>query len=411
MGSYRWLFIPWLLSVLPPRSDPEKFINGLESVANIFYGAITLLVTIIISLTKKKREEKAEETHLRSVSLTELRERPGKQGGQVNWIDRGATRVGDLRAFGRIIITGHMKMGKTREAVELIQKAVKDDQVKEARIFEPGPTFRFFKPNKLQEALKSIDQKEPILLFLDDFPFHYYGESSRRLSDLLQALKVCTDVLVVATARLDQMTDEHRSWLVKQKIHELPLPSMGEDQIGRLLDAATGIFNLQVDDDARTTFIKESDGTPELTLLCLRRLQLLGKTHITGEIAAQIAHESLAEAWAAARRYIQERHPTAEYLLDALATFHAAGVSKYTHFVLEYARNLSQSKEPRQRFQRVRALKQALNYLINFDIVEREKQISAPDIAIERQLDLEFALERLREIFSPAPESISITVF
>lgn len=399
-AATRWLLIPWLLSVLPPQSDQAAFIESLKSVTDIFYGAITAIstvVTLFISLTKKEKEEKAVEFPIKPLSLTELRERPGKQGGRVNWIDRGATKVGDLRAHGRIVITGQMKLGKTREAIELIQKAVMDEQVKEGRIFEPSPTFRFFNRKKLQEMLRSVDQKEPILLFLDDLPFHYYGESLERLSDLLHALRVCTDVLLIATARLDQMTDEHRIWLAKQRVYEISLSPMDKDHIGRLLDAATGIFELQVDDEARTTFIAESDGTPELTLLCLRRLQMSGETHINGRIAAQVASESLLEAWAAAKRYIQERHPATKVLFDSLATFHAAGVSKDTHFVLQYASHLWKTRKKRQKIRRVSAYKQSLSYLVNFDIVEQEGFITVPDVIVEGQIGEEFGLEKLGE--------------
>ena len=41
---------------------------------------------------------------LESITLEELRQRL-QRGGQVNWIDRGATNVGDLRAHGLVVIT------------------------------------------------------------------------------------------------------------------------------------------------------------------------------------------------------------------------------------------------------------------------------------------------------------------
>ena len=60
---------------------------------------------------------------LRPITPQEMRQRLGR-GGKVAWIDRKATGVETLRAQRRLVITGRMELGKSREAAELVRRAV-----------------------------------------------------------------------------------------------------------------------------------------------------------------------------------------------------------------------------------------------------------------------------------------------
>ncbi|MGC1374624.1 MAG: tetratricopeptide repeat protein [Anaerolineales bacterium] len=397
-------WVPWLLLILPAPSNKADFIQSLDSLFNIASALVSLALVAIGFIWirgENQKKEKGDESPLRQITLDELRKRSGSQGSRINWIDRGATKPGDLRAHGRIVIAGRMKLGKTREAAELIRRVIDDDQIAEDRIFEPSPTFRYFSREKLLDALKGIDPHAPILLLLDDFPFHYTGESLERLSDLLLGLQICKSILIIATARLDQLTDEHYAWLKSQKCHEIRLPDLNVEQTARILDSAIGIFNLQVDDDARTIFIENRDGTPELTLIALRHLHLQEVDQVTAEIARHTASESLTEVWAGTRRDIEKRYPAAKYLLDALSAFHSVKVRPSIYLVLEYANYLWHGQEGWGNIRRMAALRKVLTYLsyfdffMYFDVFMQDAYIAVPDVVVDDQINANVAGEKL----------------
>jgi hypothetical protein len=50
---------------------------------------------------------------------------------------------------------GQRKIGKTREAIELIRKCISNDLLTEDNIFELSTTFRFYNSSELKEAIKA----------------------------------------------------------------------------------------------------------------------------------------------------------------------------------------------------------------------------------------------------------------
>ncbi len=349
-GIVLWLtrgwWLPAILAYLPlveKRSDLLQALDALVSMAMLLFNAV--LAYILWLSRSGKRDERAWEMEpLRPTTPQDIHERLGR-GGRVHWIDREATRLGDLRAHGRLIITGRMKLGKTREAAELISCAVAEDLVPPDRVYEPGPALRFLSQESLRTVLqRSLDPQMPVLIFVDDLPYHFHSTGLNRLAEALAAIRACKIAYVVATARTDQLTEAHRAWLEQYGFHTIELRDLSAEQIGRLVDAAASTFKLQVDNAARVKFVAGRDGTPELTIMGLRRLSAEGVIRVDQATARRVMRESLAEAWEETRRYIQDRVPAAGIILDALGTFHAAGVDAYTPLVLHYAAYLWQQR-------------------------------------------------------------------
>ena len=399
--SHQWWLphVPALLLFMKEQSD---VFQAIDSILNIVWklvlalGVIWGVIWLGLHWPRKQSDTARTEALLHPVTPEDIRNRMGR-GGQVEWINRDATDVSSLQAHGRVMITGRMKIGKTREAAELVDRVLALDLVPKDRVFEPGPAFRVLSRESLIETLRgTIAPQSPALLFVDDLPFHYFGSGLNQLSDALDVLGECKNSYVVATARDDQLTEAHRDWLEEEGFQVMNLGELDAEETGRFLDAASDTFDLQMDDAARKEFVDGGDGTPESTLIGLRLLAAEGVTRIDSEIAHRVARESLVEAWSAARRYIQERQPVAKHFLSALATFHSARVAAYTPLVLHYANRLW-LREDRWRWpwRRISTLRQALDYMAHFDITVKGDQIVYPDVALEGLVPPEDARQRL----------------
>ena len=333
---------------------------------------------------------------LRVITPEEIRARMGR-GGRVNWIGRGVTEVAHLRKHGRVAIAGRMKVGKTREAAELMRRAVVEDLVPEGQLFELAPAFRLLTEGALPTALRrTVTAETPVLFLLDDLPRHFFGQGLARLGEALAVLEECTVCYVVATARSDQLTQAHNTWLDEQGFRISELPELDDGQTGRLVDGATGTYELYVGDKARDELVTQGDGTPELTLASLRRLWAEGIRQVSKQEVQRVAERSLEEAWAEARRTIGEQVEGAGPLLESLATFYAAGVNTYTSLVLHYAARLGRPGDRWRRPSRAMGqLRQALAYMENFDVTAARGEVQCPDVAVEGMIEAEEAGERL----------------
>jgi hypothetical protein len=61
---------------------------------------------------------------------------------EITWRDRQIFAPGDLRSQPRLILVGQMKSGKTREAAELIRRAILEELLIPTRIYDITPNLR-----------------------------------------------------------------------------------------------------------------------------------------------------------------------------------------------------------------------------------------------------------------------------
>ncbi|MEJ2301112.1 MAG: hypothetical protein P8Y14_06305 [Anaerolineales bacterium] len=325
------------------------------------------------------------EDPLHQVAQEALRSQLGR-GGQVNWIDRSASSAADLKQKGQLVITGRMKVGKTREAIELIRRAVAEGLVPKERIFIPGWSFIFSNLESFERCLNSgANQEGSVLVFLDELPLLYGEDELERLGISLDFVSsLAKQVYVLATARSDQLRERHKSWLEQRGIEHLNLIDLDGEQAGRLIDSAAGVYDLQVEDAARKALIKGRDGTPELTLTGLRRYWLQGEKQVTGENVKDLAKENLIQSWSAARQLVEEKYPETGCLLRALADFHAVGILPDKDTVLDYANHIwKQTGEWGGSWRSLNKLEQALSFLDHLDVAIGEDRVHYPDVLVE----------------------------
>jgi tetratricopeptide (TPR) repeat protein len=333
---------------------------------------------------------------VRRVSLQELQERLGR-GGQVDWLDRGATQVADLRSRQRLAIVGRSQSGKTREALELMRRAVQQGLLAEDRILEPGPAFRLLSEEGLRAALRPCpDPPAAVLLFVDDLPARFYGRGLKQLDEALAALQECPLTYVLATARSEQLTADWQAWLGQQRFEVAELRDLNAEEAAALLDAAAARIEVALDGATRDALVAGQDGTSGWALGSLRRLRMEGGAKADGTAAHRIAQESMTATWAALRREIREEAPAVGPVLDSLATFYAAGVVAGTPLVLHYAARLWREGHGwRRLWPAMPALRRALAALAQLDVVACGGRVSCPEAAVEGVVAPEEAWERL----------------
>lgn len=126
---FRSLWQPWFFGTVLPRQQKLELIR---SVFDILLGAgiIPSLYKLYLFLfPPPPPPEKlfSLETILKPTSYDLiLKDYIDKSGKEIRWIDRGVVTPGDLPGNPRLVIIGRMKMGKTREAAELIRRALAD---------------------------------------------------------------------------------------------------------------------------------------------------------------------------------------------------------------------------------------------------------------------------------------------
>jgi hypothetical protein len=115
----------WLPGVLAGLTTNAELIQTIENLASIAGVLIPGLIALLALFGLIRRPAPAEPLSLlQAVTVEELRRGLGRDGS-ISWIPRGATHPDALMSRRRLVITGVAKAGKTREAIELIQAALK----------------------------------------------------------------------------------------------------------------------------------------------------------------------------------------------------------------------------------------------------------------------------------------------
>ena len=265
--AYSWLSVPeW-------KNEPGGIVALTVAAITGTLAIAIAIINVLNGLKKLKKREKAwEESPLRKTTAEKLKTALGR-GGYVSYINRNNTDDNLLFQHSKVVITGSMKAGKTREAIEVIERALRDDLVSSDQIYEPGQTLRALDQSGLKEALKwELDTGQRVLIFIDDLPKEIAIDDAEKWSSLFEACERCPEYYVVATARSDQLTNEQKKWLKQENFFELSLNPLSKEGVDKLVLAAGGVFGLQFSEEARKEFVKNSDGRPETTLIGIRRL-------------------------------------------------------------------------------------------------------------------------------------------
>jgi len=382
------------------RDEPA----GVIAVVVMALGGTLLIIKGVVDILEgwkklRKREKEWEEAPLWKTSPEKIRDGMGR-GGQVTYINRGVFDSNLLWENPRVVITGPMKIGKTREAAEIIERAINDDLVSEDQIYEPGQTLRALDAAGLAEALRwEFDTGKRALLFIDELPKEIRVGEEEKWSALLKAFERCPEHYIVATGRSDQLTITQRKWLEKEGIRVHELTGLDDEDVDKLVLSAGGVFGLLFSEDARKAFVEYSDGRPETTLIGLRRLAPEHRYREVGaEEAIEVARDSLEISWEKLVRYLEESYRGVKYWLDALAAFHETNVRRENTLIRTYAQVLWKKDKkwmlPRKRGQ---LLGEALEKLGVYEIKIQDGRIKYPEIVVEGRISSKDAKTELME--------------
>ncbi|MCW5864932.1 MAG: tetratricopeptide repeat protein [Anaerolineae bacterium] len=291
------------------------------------------------------------------------------------YVDRGALNR-QLMFPSRLVITGDPKVGKTREAVELIGRVLEPRHIPPARIFRPTTELRGTDTNAVTGQIrKDVGDHGPLLLFVDDLPRFFQMNELDRLAAALNELKNCGDLHVVATARDGQLTAGHRDWLSAHDFRAIPLSRWGADDVARLVDDGLYLVELPDDSEGRQALVDGNDGTPELTRLTLLALAGLGRSD--RQTVEETQRDTYLDMWRATREELSARQPAVRPLLWAAAVFYAARVTPYTTLVMALAARRTTGMRPARR------LREALRLLEGYGLGQEDGRLRMRDYVAE----------------------------
>jgi tetratricopeptide (TPR) repeat protein len=326
-------------------------------------------------------------------------------GGWVKYINRNSTKPSDLSAYSRIVIIAPRKMGKSREAAELISHAA-GDLFLPTRIFTPSSVqVKLLDRNAIQRQLKLEPQitasHAPILLYIDDLPNEFKGKDLASLTNLLDALGVfIINLYVVATARENYLSPDDLAWLAHNQFKMVHLPPLDAPQAGQLVDYYSAAEKIEIDEDARQVLINRSDGTPELILRSLRRMKDAGFSRFTRAEADKLTLASLDETTFADMKEFAGSHPAAPPLLDTLAEFYSASLDPQINLVMPFTiAGMHSSPRLRTSSQRLKALRRLVAELSGMYLSVDRDRILIKDTLVEHIVDQNHARRHLAEFF------------
>ena len=381
-GNWIVLLSPYL-SIINTHSE---LIQSIDAIVNISVVIINIVFVYLLWFRGRSNVDNTlTENPLTQYSIEQLLARLGQHGSKVPWIDRQAISISYLRRHNRIVISGHMNIGKTREAIEVIRLAIDNDLISPERIYQPSVGFRLLDLPSLRKSIEStMELQEPILLFMDDFPRYYFKGSLDLIDETINVLETCRDLYIVITARDEEITKEHSDWFQKQNFVNLRLGPLSKNQMTEFVNRASNALGVSIDRMAADIFVERSIGYPEFVLIGLRRVVAEKISKVTTELALEITHDSLVDSWLAAITYIQREKPAAIFILKSLDLFRVALVTPYPSMVLAYALHLWTDLENNKSiFIKNRQLKDALVFLRFFDFSVISGLILFPEIALD----------------------------
>ena len=409
------LYMLWFFVIKPIINIPEEtWKNSIVLNYLIPVIAIPLLGAMIQSMpqviwdiikeNKQKKEQKkvvvqTDRLLIKTTPEQLLVNKLGDEAAKINWIDRDVVTIDDIRSKRLLLLTGRMKIGKTREAVELIRKMVDNGLVPSTRVFDLSDCLREYpSPESARSEIdKKLDRGTPAVFIFDELPRNYFGNFRDNLEKTLDVIKTCSSYFVIATSRIDLLDEEYKIWLTNQGFHSHEVKSLEKCGILRLVDNVAGILGLQIEKDAILAFIQHSDGTPYQTYFSLKRIKTDGLNTVTKAIATEYTSTELLQAWADVRQELKDKYPLTEFIFDSLGVFHSLNIGArqtvVEGFVIWQARKVDR-----------KPIKHLENEIVKIWEILKAYQIQIhsgkfifPDPAVEGLIDSEYAFDQLAD--------------
>lgn len=354
-----WLMHEWWMPLLPIWGQQfhiwaSTWGNSIQTISDAL--AILALVGGILAtalgLQKPMeivaRRDNGGESPLRQGTPRTLMREILLDGANIRWVDRKATEVGHLMRNPHLIILGPSRIGKTREALELIQRAVHDTLVGEQRVYAPNHLDARLTGDRLVQSIQQMITPDlPVLLFVDDFTRWYETRAARdRLETIMIALRDCTQFYMVMTGR-SPLKPMQRSWLENHRFHMQTLVGLEEPLMTTFVRNTAASLGMNITAEALERLVALSHGVPERTRLVLLRLHGKNKVQVDKADVASEGTGTLNDLWAQTERDLVRENPALVHLFVALSAFHQARVRPQTDMILAYAEHLRRQSNRR----------------------------------------------------------------
>jgi tetratricopeptide (TPR) repeat protein len=388
LGLTQQWWSPWLWRQLQFIESRSALLQGLNALIGLLIWVGNAVMFYVLWLTRPEKKGIAlDKIPLETVTREQLLAELGRWGGSIAWVDRNSTRLSQVQIGQRLAIMGQRKLGKTREAIELIAQAVDNDLITPDHIYVPGRTLLWLTQEEIEVGVANqIPPRAAVLLFIDDLPYHFGGKGLKALGNLIDFLSDhCRTLYLLATVRTDQWLESHKSWLIAHTFQLHDLAAFDDGQTAQIVNYALHTFEMQAGMDVQALFVQANDGTPERVMSVFRKLRSTGHSRLESGKVKEILAADVANTWDTIRVEVRQQHQSSYYLFLALGAFHAAAITPYTELVLTFAIELwrDQVQHP-YRWQMRPALQKALRYLEqNYDFVNDGEIITFPDVAVE----------------------------
>lgn len=296
------------------------------------------------------------------------------------WIDRNISNVKEFRKFGRICFVGKMKVGKTRESLELIKKSISECLFSSESILTISPSIKFMSQDILLDLLsQKFDCTIPVLLLIDNFPVSFEKEFLHQLKTLINFIEKRTNLFIICSGNVDQITNTHKKWLSTMHFKTIEVPIFTEQQTIQLLSELQKSLDITLDCNLKKEIAKISDGIPGNTILCMNRMKSQGITSLDRNNAIDFFKESIYESWFEISRYIESRFPISKYIFESLNILHLNNIPSNKSIFLFLIKYLA--KRDGLHFSH-KVINNCMKYLNFFQIYEKNDYIIYPDSII-----------------------------
>jgi tetratricopeptide (TPR) repeat protein len=394
LASFLW----WLIT----RDWQSLVPTGMQVLLFVLGGLIYFIPKILGTITHWRSSAAASPIPpvLQAASVEDLL-LPLGRGGRVSYLFRHVVDSNNLIHHRHLIITGETGSGKTRTAIELIRRLILEDIIPVGGVYVPDPAFQYLNRAELRGDIEKIQAAQPVsLLFIDNMPGKIPEYSLEILSDLIS---FCEPALVLVTARIEDLWEHHRRWLAHEAFLEIRLENLEKDQVKRLVDLASGAYNLQINDVARSVFADHLESSPGRLITAFQRLANRLTSYVTPDQVLPHTLGSTSDSLVNERTHLTEGDPASQCLLEALACFRAANLPLDVPFITQFAKSLWDESRP-QRFSdhlssRLASLNKAIPKLQALEISQSSERFAVSQIALDGLVNPEIATQKLEVFF------------